>query len=137
MKVDDNASDETAYLAGVPGGGKEPHPEPYPPARGDESMVRSEVHIDSQEILTLQSFPPRFQLHVIGSLPTQCHKLRSVVYEPDEQNQIHVQIFSWVDPDMVCAQAPQTLDANIPLGSYASGSYRVFVNGAEVGQINP
>jgi hypothetical protein len=100
-------------------------------------MVRSEVYIDTQEILTLESFPPRFQLHVIGSLPTQCHKLRSVVYEPDEQNQIHVQIFSWVDPDVACARVPQALDASIPLGSYASGSYRVFVNGAEVGQINP
>jgi hypothetical protein len=100
-------------------------------------MVRSEVYIDSQEILTLESFPPQFRLHVIGSLPTPCHKLRAVVYEPDEQNQIHVQIFSWVDPDIVCAQVLQALDASIPLGSYASGSYRVFVNGAEVGQINP
>ena len=100
-------------------------------------MGRSEVHIDSQEILTLESFPPQFQLHVIGSLPTPCHKLRSVVYEPDEQNQIYVQIFSWVDPDIVCARAPQALDASIPLGSYASGSYTLFVNGAKVGQINP
>ena len=100
-------------------------------------MQRGEVFIDSQEILILESFPLQFRLHVIGSLPTPCHELRAVVNEPDKQNDIQVQIYSLVDPDKVCIQVLEPFDVSLSLGSYASGSYTVFVNGEEVGEIAP
>jgi hypothetical protein len=71
----------------------------------------------------------------MGSLPTPCHQLRVVIDEPDDQNQIQVQIYSLVDPNTVCIQVLETFDATIPLGSYASGSYTLFVNGEKVGDI--
>lgn len=112
-----------------------PAPGPYDPGKGDESMERSQVFINSQEIQVLESFPPQFQLHVTGSLPTPCHELRAVVDEPDAENQIHVQIYSLVDPNVVCVQVLEPFEANISLGSYVSGTYTVFVNGEEVGEI--
>lgn len=81
---------------------QEPPPNPYAPGTGDEAMQRGEVYIDSQEILILESFPLQYQLHVKGSLPTPCHQLRAVINEPEEQRQIRVELFSLVDPDMVC-----------------------------------
>src|SRR5919108_409153 len=87
-------------------------PNPYAPVRGDEALQRGEVHIASQEILILESFPPQFRLHVTGSLPTPCHQLRAVVNEPDEQNQIHVEIYSLVDPNTVCIQVLEPFEAS-------------------------
>jgi hypothetical protein len=122
----------------VPGtGGEEPAPGPYAPGKGDESMTRGPVYIDSQEILTLESYPPQFQLHVEGSLPTPCHELRAVVGDPDTQDQIHVEMYSLVDPDIECIQVLEAFEADIPLGSYSSGAYTIFVNGEQVGEINP
>lgn len=102
-------------------------------------MQRGPVYIDYHEILTLESFPPQFRLHVKGSLPTPCHQLRAVVDEPDEQNRIQVQIFSLVGPDIACTQVLEPFDASIPLGSQFKGSnaYSVYVNGEKVGEIMP
>ena len=120
-----------------PSGGEEPPPNPYAPGKGDESKLRGEVYIDSQEIQILESFPPQFRLHVLGSLPTPCHGLRAVVAEPDAQSQIHVELYSLVDPTVNCIQVLEPFDASIPLGSFSSGAYIVFVNGVQVGEIKP
>ena len=108
----------------------------YAPGKGDESMQRGQVFIDSADLLTLESFPLQFQLKVEGSLPTPCHQLRVVVDPPNEQNEIHVSIYSLVDPNTVCAQVLEPLEANIPLGSFPSGKYTVFVNDEKVGEIS-
>jgi hypothetical protein len=108
---------------------------PYAPGKGDESMQRGEVYIDSTDILTLESFPLQFQLNVKGSLPTPCHQLRAVVDKPDAQKQIRVLIFSLVDPNTVCTQVLEPFEANIPLGSFASGTYTIFVNDEKIGEI--
>lgn len=120
-----------------PSVGTEPSPDSYAPRPGDESKQRGEVYIDSHEILILESFPPQFLLQVSGSLPTPCHEPRAVVNEPDDQNQIHVEMYSLVDPAMNCIQVLEPFEASIPLGSFSSGSYIVFVNGEQVGEIEP
>jgi hypothetical protein len=74
---------------------------------------------------------------VEGSLPTPCHELRAVVSEPNAQNQIPVEMYSLVDPNVECIQMLEAFEADISLGSYSSGSYTVLVNGEEAGQINP
>ncbi|HJS20203.1 MAG TPA: hypothetical protein VJ785_15760 [Anaerolineales bacterium] len=118
-------------------GGEEPPINPYAPAEGDEALTRDEAFIDSQDILILESFPPQYQLHVTGSLPTPCHHLRAVVEEPNEQNQIQVEIYSVVDPNRVCTQVLSPFEVSLPLGSYSSGSYTVILNGEEMGEITP
>jgi hypothetical protein len=107
----------------------------YAPGKGDESLQRGEVFIDSTDILTLESFPLQFQLNVKGSLPTPCHQLRVVIDQPNERNEIHVSIYSLVDPNTVCTQVLEPFEANIPLGSFPSGKYSVFVNDEKVGEI--
>lgn len=109
----------------------------YAPAKGDESMSRGEVYFDTLEILVLQSFPPQFHLQVKGFLPTPCHELRAIVAEPNAENQIHVQIYSVFDPGVDCEQVLKLVEAVIPLGSYIRGTYKVFVNDREVGEIVP
>jgi hypothetical protein len=52
-----------------------------------------------------------------------------VVGEPDTQNQIHVEMWSLVDPNVECIQVLEAFEADISLGSYSSGLYTVFVNG--------
>jgi len=100
-------------------------------------MKRAEVEIDSLAILVSDSFPPQYQLEVKGSLPTPCHDLRTVVEMATFQSEIPVQVFSVFDPYTVCAQVMKPIEAAIPLGGYVRGSYRVIVNGKEVGEITP
>jgi hypothetical protein len=121
-----------------PGADGEEPINPYAPGKGDESLQRGEAFIEAAEILILESFPPQFRLQVIGALPTPCHSLRAVVEAPDEQNEIHVEIYSLVDPEVVCAQVLEPFEASIPLGRDLQGaSYTVFINGQQVGEITP
>lgn len=121
----------------VSSGSEQPPWNTYAPAKGDESKERAEVYIESQQILTLESFPPQYMLQVKGSLPTPCHELRAVADVPSDDSEIRVQVYSVVDPDMVCTQVLEPFEASIPLGSYVRGSYRVFLNDTEVGSITP
>ena len=107
------------------------------PITGGDSTTPADVVIDSLAIQVSDSFPPQYELKVKGSLPSSCHQLRTEVEMPTMQSEIHVQIYSVYDPYMVCAQAAKPFDASIPLGGYVRGSYTVFVNEKEVGEITP
>jgi len=117
--------------------GEELVPAPWEPAPGDENMSRGEVFMEEPQILILESFPPQFVMQLSGSLPTPCHQLRVEVSEPDEQNRIQVEVYSLVDPEQVCIQVLEPFEANVHLGSFASGAYTVWVNGEQVGEIAP
>lgn len=121
----------------VPSGSEMPPWNTYGPAKGDESKTRGNVLIDSQEILILESFPPQYVLQVQGALPTPCHELRVVVDAPTADSRINVQFYSVVDPDMACTQVLEPFDVAIPLGSFVRGTYTVFLNEQEVGEITP
>ena len=118
-------------------GGAQPAPAPWEPAAGDEDMSRGEVFVDTQDILVLESFPPQFVLALAGSLPTPCNQLRVRVSDPDAQNRILVEVYSLVDPGQACIQVLEPFEANVPLGSFASGEFTVLINGQEIGQITP
>ena len=98
-------------------------------------MQRGLAHIDSQEIQVVEGDPLAYELVVSGSLPTPCHQLRVMVSAPDEQNRMDVTIFSLVDPAAICIQVLEPFEATIPLGTYSSGTYPVWVNGVEVGEM--
>jgi hypothetical protein len=117
--------------------GEEPGPAPWDPVPGDENLSRGEAFVDEPDILVLESFPLQFVLQLSGSLPTPCHQLRVEVSEPDDQDRIQVEVYSLVDPDEVCIQVIEPFEANINLGSFESGNYTVWVNGEQVGEINP
>jgi hypothetical protein len=115
----------------------EPGRAPWEPAPGDKDLARGKVFVDTSEILTLESYPPQFLLHLTGSLPTPCHQLRANVQPPNEQDQIQVALYSVVDPEQICVQVLEPFEVNLPLGSFAQGSYTVLLNGDQVGQVSP
>jgi hypothetical protein len=110
-----------------------PVPEEWAPQSGDEDLVRGEVQVETTDVLTLESFPPQYMLHVTGWKGNPCQQLRVVVSEPDEQNQIDVEIYTVIEADAVCIQVLESLDINVPLGNLESGGeYTVRLNGTQI-----
>jgi len=112
-----------------------PAGEPWSPRPGDDALQHGEVEIESADMLILESYPPQFMLHLVGWKGTPCHDLRIVVSEPDEQNRIHVEAYTVVDPDVICIQMLEGFDVNVPLGAFESGEYTVWLNGTQIGEI--
>ena len=97
-------------------------------------MIRGNVLLESTDILVLESFPVQIVLHLTGQLPSPCHNLRAQMSEPDEQGRIQVEVYSLVDPAVMCAQVIKDFDTRINLGSFPSGTYTLWVNGEQVGE---
>jgi len=108
-------------------------PSPWLPSPEDNSLQRGDVFIDEQDILILESMPPQFMLHLRGSLPTPCHKLRVDASEPDEQNRIIVEVYSLTKPGEICIQVLDDFAVNVPLKAKTPGQYIVWVNAVQVG----
>lgn len=106
----------------------------YAPQPTDANLMRGTAFVDIQEVLTLESFPLQFTLHLAGSLPTPCNQLRVAVSPPDTENKILVDVYSVSDPDKICAQVIKPFEANIPLGSFPAGKYTLWVNGEMVAE---
>jgi hypothetical protein len=101
--------------------------------RDDDARLQSgPVYVNTADLLILESYPSQFVLVVAGELPDPCHALRMKVGEPQEDGQIAVSLYSVRDPDMMCAAVLQPFDVNIPLGSFPSGMYQVYLNGEKV-----
>ncbi len=110
---------------------------PYAPVPEDKNMVRGEVFLEPQsvQLVTQESFPPQVVLNLSGDLPTPCHQLRVLAARPDAQNNIQVDVYSVSDPNKMCTQVLQPFEARVPLGSYPSGEYSVYINGQLIGKI--
>lgn len=109
---------------------------PLAPKLGDENLTRGDVFIQESDLLIRESFPPQISLVFRGGLPTPCHELRAVVNSPNEENKIIVDVYSVVDPDMICTQVLQPFEESIDLGIFPSGHYIVWINGDMVGEFD-
>jgi hypothetical protein len=109
---------------------------PLDPLPNESKLVRGNVFIEESGVILMESFPVQAALLVSGSLPTPCHELRAKVSEPDKDNHIYIELFSLTDPNMACIQVLERFETSIPLGDYSGGSYTVFLNGEEVGEIS-
>jgi hypothetical protein len=58
------------------------------------------------------------------------------VEEPDANNNIAVDVYSVVDPAVICIQVLQAFQASVNLGSFPSGHYTVTVNGELGGEFD-
>lgn len=110
--------------------------EDYLPNPADANLSRSAAYVDLTDLLTMESFPLQFSLHITGNLPTPCHQLRILKNQPDPQSQIRLDVYSVVDPNMVCAEVLEPFEVNVPLGSYPAGHYIVIVNGTPVAEFD-
>jgi hypothetical protein len=108
----------------------------YSPQPEDENLLRSEAYIDSSELLILESYPLQFTLNLKGNLPTPCHQLRVSASAPDAENKIYVDVYSVADANKVCDQVLSPFEANVSLGSFATGHYALFVNGSQVAEFD-
>lgn len=111
-------------------------PNPYSPQTGDAKLSRANAFLDSSQINLMESYPVQINLYLQGSLPTPCHQLRVDIIQPDSEKRIHIDVFSVVDPNKICVQILQAFDANIPLGSFPTGHYSIWVNGSQVGEFD-
>ncbi|MCC6146176.1 MAG: hypothetical protein IT308_01270 [Anaerolineaceae bacterium] len=100
----------------------------------DGSFKRALAAVEVVEIRRKESFPGQITLVVEGTLPTPCHQLRTKVHPPGEKNEINVEVYSLVDPAMICAQVLAPFEEQFELGSYPAGGYTVVVNGQERGR---
>jgi len=106
------------------------------PRPGDKALHRGTVYLDSADLLTLESYPLQFSLALAGNLPTPCNHLRVAVSPPDAENKIVVNVYSVADPNAVCIQMLEPFEVSIPLGSYPSGHYTLWVNGEQVAEFD-
>jgi inhibitor of cysteine peptidase len=98
-----------------------------------EGWIRGAAFVDSVEILLLESYPVQVRLQVTGSLPTPCHKLAWDLGEVAEDGKINLELYSLADPDVDCIQILQAFEESVPVGSYTSGEFEVWINGELVG----
>lgn len=110
----------------------------YQPVDGDEKLKRSVVHLDleSSEIIIMESYPVQINVILRGSLPTPCHELRIVPSEPDQDNNVKLEVYSLSDPAMACITVIQPFEAIVSLGSFTEGTYTILVNGEVLGEFD-
>lgn len=110
--------------------------DPYAPQPGDDALQRGPAHVEDAGVLVLESYPPQFHLHVSGNLPDPCHELRIAIAGPDAASNIAVDVYTVVDPSLICIQVLKPFAANADLGTYPAGHYTVTVNGEPAGEFD-
>jgi hypothetical protein len=110
-------------------------PAAWVPQPGDANLQRAEAQVQTQQVLTKESYPPQFSLVVEGTVPTPCHQARIEVPEPSADNRIDVSVYSVVDPNAICAQVLEPFTASVPLENLEPGKYTILVNGDQAGEI--
>lgn len=99
-------------------------------------FVRGNIFIEESGLVIRESYPPQISLNLSGNLPTPCHQFRADVAKPDADNKIYVDVYTVVDPSMMCIQVLEEFSESINLGTYPSGHYTVLVNGQSVGEFD-
>lgn len=110
----------------------------YAPTAGDENMTRGNalVTIKDSSVVLMESSPVQVKLHLKGTLPDPCYHLRVNPAQPDDQKRIQVEAYSVAKPGQVCTDELQDFDVEIPLGSFTSGHYTVYINGEFLGEFD-
>jgi hypothetical protein len=91
------------------------------------------VDFEATEIIVMESHPMQVEIVIQGDLPTPCHQLRWEVMDPNENNAIHIQVYSEIDTSLNCAQLLEAFQERIPLGDFEESGYSVWINNDEVG----
>ncbi|MDA0364936.1 MAG: hypothetical protein O3B31_11100 [Chloroflexi bacterium] len=89
------------------------------------------MYVDFADVLLLESDPVQVVLYVTGNLPTPCHSLARAI--ADDGTRLDVTLRSRSTAQS-CMQVLHPFDERIALGSYASGSRTVWLNGERVGE---
>jgi len=115
---------------------QQPMESPLLPQPGDSKLRRGNVYIQEAGLVIRESYPPQISLNISGELPTPCHQLRAEVSEPDLDNKIIVDVYTVVDPELICTQVLKPFSESIDMGTFPSGHYSVWVNGESAGEFD-
>lgn len=102
----------------------------------NSNFQRGSAFMDAVSVSPSLTDSSEIMLSLVGSLPNPCHQLQ-VDLAPfnAESNQIHVDVYTLIDPAQMCIQVLQPFQEEVSLGSFPAGSYTVLVNGNEVGTV--
>jgi hypothetical protein len=114
----------------------EPIEDPFSPKPGDANLSRGNVFIQETSLLIRESYPPQISLTLKGDLPTRCHQLRAEIKEATSDNKINVEVYSIVNPDLICTQVLEPFEVSLGLGTFPTGHYTVYVNGELAGEFD-
>ena len=127
-------------VTGMPGQVQEPTADDIPLPPDDKNLVRGNAYITSTELLILESFPIQVVLAITGDLPTPCESFAYSIEPPNDVNQIHVEVYSLGNSDLICVQVLQPFEENLSISNLNTpledGSYTVWLNGELVGEFN-
>lgn len=73
-------------------------------------------------------------IHLVGSLPTPCHKLRIKMDQVDKNNRINITAFSITNLEQTCMKVYAPFEENIYINVTEKGTYTVIVNGQKAGE---
>ncbi len=107
-----------------------------PPAAPTGPYAQDPVIIKHTELLQLESFPVQVVLQVEGELPDPCHEAKWTVSEPDPDGRIDVELHAEAPAGLDCIQILQPMTLRIPIGSFKSGRYGVWLNGEKAGELS-
>ncbi|MFC1936140.1 hypothetical protein ACFLYP_00580 [Chloroflexota bacterium] len=121
-------------------GGNTPSPT-EPPSKEDppgSGVIRGNVFIHEASLMIMESYPVQVAVYISGELPTPCNVFKAEVAEPNENNEIHIEVYSEVESGENCIQVIEPFEerVSIPMVGAADGVYKVFVNGEEIGEFS-
>ncbi|MFZ6031313.1 MAG: T9SS type A sorting domain-containing protein [Chloroflexota bacterium] len=93
------------------------------------------VEIDASEVSLARDTKATVALHLVGTLPNPCYQLRVLVREPGKEGRLNVVVYSVANPEKVCIQVLQPFEETVLLDSLPAGTYTVYVNDTELGQV--
>lgn len=126
------------YPAPGTSGGSIPATNEYAPVLNDDQLTRGKVfmELENSGVILLESAPVQVRLHLKGSLPNPCYNLRVNPSQVNDQGRIDVEVYSLTQPGKACIDVLQEFDVEIPLGSFPSGHYSVYINGELLGEFD-
>ncbi|MGA9531267.1 MAG: hypothetical protein WBR18_00990 [Anaerolineales bacterium] len=107
-----------------------------PTPSGSLELTRGPVYLDEVDLRVMESMPVQLELHLVGHLPTPCHKLEWQSRIAADGGKIEVEVYSQAPVDLECIQVLSPIDETINLGEVPPGHYSVMVNGEQVGEFD-
>ena len=110
----------------------------YSPQPGDAKLTRDKVFLDlsNSRLIVSTGSPTKVAAVISGNLPDPCHLLRVVVGSTITSTSINISVYSLFDPAVACIAVLKPFSVTVPLGSFSSGQYSVFVNGSLLGRFS-
>lgn len=93
-----------------------------------DTRVRGNVYVDTSRVVKRDT---EVFLNVSGNLPTPCHE--AAWKTTIKGNAVHVELYSLVDPKVMCVQTLKPVSLSIPIRVTRKGQFQVWLNGKKVG----